>query len=305
MKRYDPGISTGKSESQGGVCADCGNKECHAAMRKKGESDQDFADRQALESRLCRIGRKIVVLSGKGGVGKSTMAVNVAVALHMAGKRVGLLDVDIHGPSIPTMLGLEGAVMQSTADGMRPVDAAGLKVVSLGFLLPDPDQAVIWRGPLKMGVIKQFLKDVAWGDLDFLVIDSPPGTGDEPLSVCQLIPGLDGALIVTTPQKVAAVDVRKSITFCRQLGVPVLGVIENMSGFACPKCGEITPIWSRGGGQRIAADMNVPFLGSIPIDVGIAASGDSGRPFVRHVSTSATAEIMRQIIQPLLAIERE
>lgn len=293
-------------EESGGkpaVCSTCGDKECSAAKRKNGENDQDFADRQALESRLCRIRRKIVVLSGKGGVGKSTVAVNIAVALLMAGKRVGLLDIDIHGPSIPTMLGLEGAALQGGADGLIPVDAAGLKVMSLGFLLSDPDQAVIWRGPLKMGAIKQFLKDVAWGDLDYLVIDSPPGTGDEPLSVCQLIGNLDGAIVVTTPQKVAAVDVRKSITFCRQLGVPVLGVVENMSGFACPKCGEISAVFSSGGGQRIATDMGVPFLGSIPMDVAIAAAGDSGRPFVRHHAASPTAEVMREVIRPLLALE--
>ncbi len=285
------------------TCPTGSDKDCSAAKRKKGESDQDFADRQALESRLCRIHRKIVVLSGKGGVGKSTVAVNIAVALLMAGKRVGLLDIDIHGPSIPTMMGLEGAKLQNSADGLQPVDADGLMVMSLGFMLGDADQAVIWRGPMKMGAIKQLLKDVSWGDLDYLVIDSPPGTGDEPLSVCQLIGNLDGAVVVTTPQKVAAVDVRKSITFCRQLGVPVLGVVENMSGFACPKCGEITQIFSSGGGKRIASDMGVPFLGSIPMDVAIAASGDSGRPFVRHNAASPTAEVMREIIRPLLALE--
>jgi ATP-binding protein involved in chromosome partitioning len=293
-------------EENGGkpaACNSCSDKDCSAAKRKKGESDQDFADRQELESRLCRIQRKIVVLSGKGGVGKSTVAVNIAVALQMAGKRVGLLDVDIHGPSIPTMLGLEGETLQGGANGLLPVDLDGLKVMSLGFLLPDPDQAVIWRGPLKMGAIKQFLKDVAWGDLDYLIIDSPPGTGDEPLSVIQLIGNLDGAIVVTTPQKVAAVDVRKSITFCRQLGVPVLGVVENMSGFACPKCGEISAVFSAGGGKRIAVDMGVPFLGSIPIDPVITESCDNGRPFVRHFAAAPTAKIMREIIRPLLALE--
>lgn len=285
------------------ACDSCHDKECAAAIRKNDESEQEFTERRELESRLCRIQHKIVVLSGKGGVGKSTVAVNIAVALLMAGKRVGLLDVDIHGPSIPTMLGLDGARLQGSTDGLQPVDADGLKVMSLGFMLGDADQAVIWRGPMKMGAIKQLLKDVAWGDLDYLVIDSPPGTGDEPLSVCQLIGNLDGAVVVTTPQKVAAVDVRKSITFCRQLGVPVLGVVENMSGFACPKCGEITQIFSTGGGKRIAADMGVPFLGSVPMDVAIAASGDSGLPFVRHNAASATAGVMREIIRPLLALE--
>lgn len=293
-------------EENGGkpaACNTCSDQDCSAAKRKKGESDQDFADRQALEFRLCRVRRKVVVLSGKGGVGKSTVAANIAVALQMTGKRVGLLDIDIHGPSIPTMLGLDGRTLQGGAVGLLPVDLDGLKVMSLGFLLPDPDQAVIWRGPLKMGVIKQFLKDVVWGDLDYLIIDSPPGTGDEPLSVIQLIGNLDGAIVVTTPQKVAAVDVRKSITFCRQLNVPVLGVVENMSGFACPKCGEISAVFSAGGGKRIAVDMGVPFLGSIPIDPVITESCDNGRPFVRHNAASPTAQIMREIVRPLLALE--
>ncbi len=284
------------------ACDSCHDKECAAATRKNDESEQEFTERRELESRLCRIRHKIVVLSGKGGVGKSTVAVNIAVALLMAGKRVGLLDVDIHGPSIPTMLGLEDARLQGSTDGLQPVDADGLKVMSLGFMLGDADQAVIWRGPMKMGAIKQLLKDVAWGDLDYLIIDSPPGTGDEPLSVCQLIANLDGAVIVTTPQKVAAVDVRKSITFCRQLSVPVLGVVENMSGFACPKCSEITAIFSSGGGKRMATDMNVPFLGSLPIDPAIAGACDDGLPFVLHFAASPTAKIMREIIQPLLTV---
>jgi Mrp family chromosome partitioning ATPase len=245
----------------------------------------------------------VIVLSGKGGVGKSTVAVNLATALMLSGKRVGLLDVDIHGPSIPTMLGLERVELQGSEDGMFPIRLGDMKVMSLGFLLKDQDDAVIWRGPLKMGVIKQFLKDVVWGDLDFLIIDSPPGTGDEPLSVCQLIGDLDGVVVVTTPQKVAAVDVRKSITFCRQLHVPVLGVVENMSGFVCPKCGEVTPILSSGGGKRIAEDMGVPFLGSIPMDPKIAEACDSGRAFIQHYAATPTAEIMRSIIRPIAALE--
>jgi ATP-binding protein involved in chromosome partitioning len=206
---------------------------------------------------------------------------------------VGLLDVDIHGPSIPTMLGLEHYTLGGSDGEIAPADVDGLKVISIGLFLPSPDDAVIWRGPLKMGAIKQFLKDVAWGDLDVLVIDSPPGTGDEPLSVCQLIGRLDGAVVVTTPQKVAATDVRKSISFCRQLHVPVLGVVENMSGFACPRCGEVTPIFRSGGGRQIADDMRVPFLGSIPVDPKIAEACDSGQAFVRRYAASPTATVMR------------
>jgi ATP-binding protein involved in chromosome partitioning len=272
-----------------------------APGQKEDRAAAESRERQEIESRLGRIGHKIIVLSGKGGVGKSTVAVNLAAALMMEGKRVGLLDVDIHGPSIPTMLGLERATVEGQDGEMLPVDVDGLKVMSLGFFLRNQDDAVIWRGPLKMSVIKQFLKDVAWGDLDFLVIDSPPGTGDEPLSVCQLMGKLDGAVIVTTPQKVSAVDVRKSISFCRRLMVPVLGVIENMSGFACPQCGEITAIFQSGGGRRIAEDMGVPFLGSLPMDPEIAEACDSGQAFIRRYPASPTARIMREIIKPIIA----
>jgi ATP-binding protein involved in chromosome partitioning len=258
-------------------------------------------DKKKLELRLSRIRRKIVVLSGKGGVGKSTVAVNLAVSLMMAGKKVGLLDTDIHGPSIPTMLGLEGAPIKSTNGDMLPVEWEEMKVLSMGFFLEHPDNAVIWRGPMKMGVIRQFLQDVEWGDLDYLIVDSPPGTGDEPLSVFQLLGKVDGAVVVTTPQKVAAIDVRKSISFCTQMGARVLGVVENMSGFACPKCGEITPILQSGGGQRMADDMGVAFLGSIPIDPQIAESGDQGRAFVKHYAASPTASIMREIIKTIEA----
>jgi Mrp family chromosome partitioning ATPase len=172
----------------------------------------------------------------------------------------------------------------------------------MGFFLNTSDDAIIWRGPLKMGAIKQFLKDAAWGELDYLIVDSPPGTGDEPLSVIQLLGKVDGAVVVTTPQRIAAIDVRKSITFCRQLSVPVLGVVENMSGFVCPKCGEITNILRSGGGEKIATDMEVPFLGSIPMDPQIAESGDQGQAFVKQYASSATAKIMQELIKPIDAL---
>ncbi len=279
------------------TCDTCSDTDCAASRRKTDESPEEFQDRRKLRSRLCRIAHKVVVLSGKGGVGKSTVAVSLAAALLRSGMRVGLLDIDIHGPSIPTMLGLEREKIQGGEDGLVPVDLDGLKVMSLGFLLGDPDDAVIWRGPMKMGVIKQFLTDVAWGDLDCLVIDSPPGTGDEPLSVCQLIGTLDGAVIVTTPQRVAAVDVRKSITFCRQLGVPVLGVVENMSGFVCPQCGEVTQILPSGGGKRIAEDMRVPFLGAVPMDPGIAAAGDRGGALLGQDPNAPMARVLSEVVR--------
>jgi ATP-binding protein involved in chromosome partitioning len=222
--------------------------------------------------------------------------------MQATGLKTGLLDVDIHGPSIPTMLGLENKALIGTEEGLVPLDVNGLKVMSSGFFLKSQDDAVIWRGPMKANVIRQFLQDVIWGDLDLLVVDSPPGTGDEPLSVCQLIKNLDGAVIVTTPQKVASVDVRKSITFCRQLNVPVLGLIENMSGFACPKCGEVTPIFGSGGGERMAADMGVPFLGAIPIDPRVATAGDMGRVPIEMDTSGAATQHMRAIIKTLAAM---
>lgn len=283
------------------TCDSCGDSSCSAQKQKKDESKEEYADRRKLQATLCRIQKKIVVLSGKGGVGKSTVAVNLATALALNGQRVGLLDVDIHGPSVPTMLGLEHETLKGNEGELSPVEFGGLKVMSIGFLLQNPDDAVIWRGPMKMGVIKQFLTDVHWGDLDYLIVDAPPGTGDEPLSLCQLIQPLDGAIIVTTPQRVAAIDVRKSISFCRRLDVPVLGVVENMSGFVCPKCGEITQILPAGGGRIIASDMKVPYLGAIPMDPAIAQSGDSGKVFIYHSSKTPTGEIMRDIIDQITA----
>lgn len=283
-------------------CDTCGKKDsCGVSKRQENESEKDHQARLLLHSRLCRIKHKIVVMSGKGGVGKSTVAVNLATSLMLAGKRVGLMDVDIHGPSIPTMLGLEEQSPLPAANGsIFPVRMGDLKVMSIGFFLRNQDDAVVWRGPMKNTAITQFLRDVEWGDLDYLVIDSPPGTGDEPLSVVQVIgnDNLDGAVIVTTPQKVAAVDVRKSISFCRLIELPVLGVVENMSGFACPNCGTVTPILRAGGGEQIARDMNVPFLGAIPMDPKIAEASDSGQAFVQHYAETATAKIMREIVKP-------
>ncbi|MBE0602566.1 MAG: Mrp/NBP35 family ATP-binding protein [Deltaproteobacteria bacterium] len=287
-------------------CDTCGKKEaCDASKRQGNENDKDFQERQQLQSRLCRIKHKIVVMSGKGGVGKSTVAVNLAASLMLSGKRVGLMDVDIHGPSIPTMLGLENQSPLPAANGsVTPILMGEMKVMSIGFFLRNQDDAVIWRGPMKNTAIKQFLKDVEWGDLDYLIIDSPPGTGDEPLSVVQIMGAgnLDGAVIVTTPQKVAAVDVRKSISFCRIIQLPVLGVVENMSGFACPNCGTVTSILRSGGGKKIAEDMKVPFLGAIPMDPKIAEAADGGEAFVQHYAESPTAKIMREIVKPLEAL---
>ncbi len=260
----------------------------------------EFLDQQALQKRLNRIQHKILVMSGKGGVGKSTVATNLAISLALAGKRVGLLDVDIHGPSIPKMLNLNAAAEVKNG-AICPVEIAGLKIMSIGFTLRNRDDAVIWRGPMKMNIIKQFLKDVDWGDLDYLIIDSQPGTGDEPLSVAQLAAPVDGTLIVTTPQDVATADVRKSITFCSQLRLPVLGVVENMSGFICPACGTVTDIFKTGGGERMATDMNVPFLGRIPLDPAVGEACDTGKPFVSHGHGTETAKAFERVAGSVLA----
>ena len=231
-------------------CSSCGNDGCTARNPRQNESMEEFLEREALQERMCHIKHKILVLSGKGGVGKSTVAANLAVSLSLAGKRVGILDVDIHGPSIPKMFHLEGEAVTNDGESIVPVEVGDIKVLSIAFFLRNLDDAVIWRGPMKMNVIKQFLKDTAWGELDYLIIDSPPGTGDEPLSVCQLVDDADGAVIVTTPQDVSVADVRRSIRFCQSLRMPVLGVVENMSGFVCPHCGEVTNIFKTGGGKR-------------------------------------------------------
>lgn len=299
-------MNTGEQTSQDcqetcapAACESCSSDSCSAASRKLTESQQEFEERRRLAARLCRIKHKIVVLSGKGGVGKSTVAVNLAIALKLAGKQVGLLDVDIHGPSIPTMLGLEHDKVMEGDGELIPVDLDGMKVISLGFFLKEQDEAVIWRGPMKTGVITQFIRDVAWGDLDYLIVDSPPGTGDEPLSVCQTLEDADGAIIVTTPQKVAAVDVRKSISFCRQINLPILGVIENMSGFVCPSCGVTTAVFQSGGGKLMAEEMGIPFLGSVPIDPQIAEAGDSGVAFLQRYAESTTARLFESLLSPV------
>lgn len=298
-----PETKVTEDQSCGGNCDSCAVSSCDASEQRAGESADDFAKRQQLTKRMLAIKHKIIVLSGKGGVGKSTIAVNLAVSLSLAGKKVGLLDVDIHGPSIPTMLNLEGARAQSSGNSILPVEMAGLKVMSLGFLLENKDSAIIWRGPMKMGVIEQLLRDVDWGELDYMIIDSPPGTGDEPLSVVQLIGELDGAVMVTTPQDVAAADVRKSLDFCRQLNLPVIGIVENMSGFICPDCGKETAIFAGNNGETMAEAAGVPFLGKIPIDPAVGKACDTGAPFIYHYSKTETAKRFESVIKQIL--ERE
>ncbi|MBN2551347.1 MAG: Mrp/NBP35 family ATP-binding protein [Spirochaetales bacterium] len=267
--------------------------DAHVQDREKERQEQD----KRITEQLSRIKQTFLVMSGKGGVGKSTVAVNLAAAMADRGYSVGLMDVDLHGPSTVKMLGLEGEPVKMSGQRLLPIPyGERMKVVSMAALLEDRDTAVIWRGPLKIGAIKQFISDVLWGELDYLFIDSPPGTGDEPLTVAQVVKGARG-IIVTTPQEISLLDIRKSITFCRQLDMPVFGVLENMSGLICPHCGQRIDLFSTGGGERTAREMGVPFLGRIPIRPEIVVSTDGGQPYV--LSNDQGKEDFKVIIDKL------
>jgi ATP-binding protein involved in chromosome partitioning len=253
----------------------CDAKSCESCSSKDKRSRE-----QLIHCKLLRIKHKLLVMSGKGGVGKSSVAVYLALTLAKQGYHVGLLDVDLHGPSIPKMLGLRGTLDIAPDHQITPQEYnPNLKVVSIESMLEDTDSAMIWRGPLKHSVIQQFLADCSWDDLDFLIIDSPPGTGDEPLTVAKLIPDAK-AIIVTTPQEVALADVRKSINFCRKVKLEIAGLVENMSGLFCPHCQGFIPIFRTGGGQRTAEAMKLNFLGALPFDPAVVEGGDRGRPVI-------------------------
>ncbi|QEM68866.1 Mrp/NBP35 family ATP-binding protein [Geobacter sp. FeAm09] len=261
----------------------------------------------ALNAKIGSIKHTFIVMSGKGGVGKSTVSVNLALSLSMQGLKTGILDVDIHGPSVPKMLGLANEKIKFVDDQIVPQEVYdGLKVISMGFLLNSSEDAVILRGPAKAGIIRQFFENVAWGDLDCLVVDCPPGTGDEPLSVVQLLDtAKSSAVIVTTPQQLATIDVEKSIDFCRQLKLPINGIVENMSGFICPHCHAEANIFSAGGGYKLAQKFVVPFLGTIPIDPDIARSGDEERPYLSAYPTTETAARFGEIVERLRSVYLE
>jgi ATP-binding protein involved in chromosome partitioning len=269
------------------------------------KTKEQQAQDKRLAANLERIKHTIIILSGKGGVGKTTVSINLAYSLAAAGLSVGIMDIDLHGPNIAKMLGVEGNQLLSGPEGLEPFPVLpNLKATSIALLMEDQDSPIIWRGPMKMGAIKQFLSDVNWGSLDYLVIDSPPGTGDEPLSACQLIPNVTGAVIVTTPQDVAVLDARKTVMFARQLQIPVIGIIENMSGFLCPHCGNVTNVFGAGGGERAASDMGVPFLGRIPIEPGMVLHGDQGKPFIHHAKESDSGKIMHDIVDSITGFRK-
>jgi len=276
------------------------SKSC-GANHGGGDKPNPLEQRMKARENMDRIPHKILVMSGKGGVGKTSVAVNLAHAFQTIGLRAGLMDVDIHGPNVPLMCGVEGAQAQVVDGRVVPVlSAGGVNVVSMSFFLPSAQEAVIWRGPVKMGAIQQFMSDVDWSDVDVLVIDCPPGTGDEPLSVAQLLgPSLDGAIIVTTPQDVSLLDSGRSVTFAKKLKIRVLGILENMAGFACPHCGEETDLFGRNGGKLAARALEVPYLGHLPISVAMVAAGDAGTPLVNEAPDDPTSRMLIRIAEGL------
>jgi Mrp family chromosome partitioning ATPase len=255
---------------------------------------------QKLTKRMCSIKHKIIVMSGKGGVGKSTTAVNLALALQKQGKKVGLLDIDMHGPSIPKMLGLESQRPAADQNGIIPLDACGIKLMSIGFMIESPDKALIMRGPMKHGAIQQLLAEVVWGELDYLLLDCPPGTGDEPLSAAQLLAPGASAVVVTTPQDVALTDVEKSLSFCREVKLPVIGLVENMSGFICPHCGGKSDIFKSGGADKLAKKVGTRVLAKIPFEPLVVIGGDDGKPHLLAYPDSATSQAFMSVAAEVL-----
>lgn len=254
-----------------------------------------------LMKKLSKIKHTIIVMSGKGGVGKSTVSVNIAVGLALRGYEVGILDADIHGPNVPKMLKLEDVRLEADENGIYPAEVPPrIKVMSMAFLSQDKDTPIVWRGPMKMGALRQFIEDVYWGELDYLVVDLPPGTGDEPLTIAQLISNADGSVIVTTPQDVALLDSRKSVSFSNALELPVLGIVENMAGFVCPHCKETVNLFKIGGGEKAANELGVPFLGRVPIDPNVVNAGDNGMPLIADDGSSPASKAFEGIIDKIL-----
>ncbi len=282
-------------EHEKGSSLDSGRKEKIVEIKTITE------EKEKIKTKLAKVKHKIAVLSGKGGVGKSVVTANLATALASHARFIGILDADFHGPSIPKILGVRGNMLSSGPTGIFPViGPLNMKIVSFDFLLPQDETPLIWRGPLKMNALRQLLSQIVWGSLDYLLIDLPPGTGDEPLSIAQLIHGLDGVIIVTIPSEVSQVVVKRSIGFTKRLNLSVIGVIENMAGFICPKCGSKYDIFGSGGGRKIAEELKVPFLGSIPLDPRISQCSDSGVPFIVEDPDSEATKSFNEIVDKII-----
>lgn len=285
-----------KADGCGGSCSTATRIQPNMQQQQKADQEAD------IQQSLDRIKNKFIVMSGKGGVGKTSTSVNLAIALSKKGFKVGLMDVDIHGPDVPRMLGLKGMLGVDSSRKLTPMPYSdNLGVVSIEGLSEGKDDAIIWRGPLKHTIIRQFVADVNWGNLDFLIIDSPPGTGDEPLSVAQVVKGAK-AVMVTTPQEISLADVRKSINFCKTVKMELFGLIENMSGFACPHCGKDVPLFGTGGGERTAKEFGLNFLGKIPFDPNMVFCGDSGACYQDSYTDSPVTKAFEAVAARMAAL---
>jgi ATP-binding protein involved in chromosome partitioning len=266
------------------------------AQKQKNTKTKQDAD---IDSSLKKIKNKYIVMSGKGGVGKTSTSVNLAMALAQKGFKVGIMDVDLHGPDVPRMLGLKGMLDLTKNNKLNPIRYSdNLKMVSIESMIASKDDAIIWRGPLKYSAIRQFIGEVEWGELDFLIIDSPPGTGDEPLTIAQTIHDAK-AIIVTTPQEVSLADVRKSISFCRTVKMDILGLIENMSGLTCPHCNKMVDLFGSGGGEKTAGTVGIPFLGRIPFDPNVVSCGDNGVSFQEKYADTPVSRAFMELAEKI------
>lgn len=279
-----------------GKCESCDlSKSCSDAKKMMEQQNAKIREN------MSKIKHKIAIVSGKGGVGKSTVTVNLAAALNMMGKKVGVLDGDIHGPNIPKILGVENIQPMADENGIFPVTTPeGIKTMSISYFLPDEKTPVIWRGPKVSGAIRQFLSDVVWGELDYLLIDTPPGSGDIQLTILQSIPDIDGVIIVTTPEEVAVLDAKKSVTMAKTMNIPILGLIENMGGFICPHCDEVVDVFGKGGGEKAAKELDVEFLGRIPLDVKAREASDRGVPMV--TLDCKASEEFKKVVEKIVEI---
>ncbi len=272
-------------------CSLCDNQEC-----KEDKEAKEVHNKNIIADRMAKVKHKVLVMSNKGGVGKSTVSANLAASLALKGYRVGIADADIHGPNIPKMFGAEGKRLRITDAGIQPYEAFNLKIASIAFLMEGTDEPIVWRDVWKYDFLQQLFGSFNWGELDYLIVDLPPGTGNESITTIELVNKVGGVVIVTTPQDVALLDSRRSVTFSKINNLPIIGIIENMAGLTCPHCGKDVEVFKIGGGERAAVEMGVPFLGRIPIDPMIAVKADSGEPYIIAYPDSPVGRIFQEIV---------